>query len=42
MSDFVNVRTKLVAELEPLESVEFPVVSGWSAFGAKETGAHNP
>ena len=38
MSDFVAVRTKLIAELEQVESVEFPVVSAWSAFGPKETG----
>lgn len=39
MTDFVGIRTKLIAELEPVENVEFPAVSGWSAFGSTETGA---
>jgi hypothetical protein len=38
MSEFVAVRKKLIAELEQVESVEFPVVSAWSAFGSNETG----
>lgn len=42
MSDFVGIRTKLIAELESVESVEFPVVAGWSAFGPKDTGTHEP
>ena len=40
MTDFVGIRTKLIAELEPVENIEFPAVSGWSAFGSKETGAN--
>jgi|EP01046_Picozoa_sp_COSAG06_P044478 hypothetical protein len=40
MTDFVAVRTKLIAELETLEGVEFPAVGGWaSSFATKETGA---
>ena len=40
MTDFVAVRTKLIAELETLEGVEFPAIGGWaSSFATKETGA---
>jgi hypothetical protein len=43
MTDFVTVRTKLIAELETLEGVEFPAVGGWaSSFATKETGAFAP